>query len=112
MGINVPSHQLPMTALNITTDIPSQINTVEQLAAWCALTLANINPTTEVIEGVGYVERAAQAGIFYVSADNKYRLLARISLQVSADHLAGGTKTWKYIQDLSNTAIPATFKSN
>ncbi len=101
-----------MTVLNIATDIPSQINTVEKLAAWCALTLANVNSTMEVIEGVGYVERAAQAGIFYVAADNKYRLLARLSLQVSPEHLAGGTKTWTYVQDLSNTAIPATFKSN
>lgn len=101
-----------MTAINITTDIPSQINTLEKLAAWCALALSNINPTLEVTEGVGYSERAAQAGIFYVLADNKYRLLGRSSLQMSPDYLAGGAKMWSYTQELSNTPLPATFKSN
>lgn len=101
-----------MTALNITTDIPSGINTLEKLAAWANLTLANINPTLTAIEGVGYTERVAQAGVFYVAADNKYRLLGRASIQISPDYLAGGAKLWTYAQELSNAAIPATFKSN
>jgi hypothetical protein len=62
-----------MTALNITTDIPSQINTLEKLYVWAGLALANINPSLTAIEGVGYTERCAQAGIYYVAADNKYR---------------------------------------
>ncbi|MBE9182880.1 glucose-6-phosphate dehydrogenase [Oculatella sp. LEGE 06141] len=101
-----------MTAINIATDIPSQINTVEKLATWCALVLANINPQMTVIEGVGYQERAAQAGVFYVAADNKYRLLGRVSIEMSPEHLAGGSKSWTYAQELSNTAIPTVFKSN
>lgn len=101
-----------MTALVISTDIPSQINTLEKLAAWANLTLANINPSLTVIEGVGYTERAAQAGVFFVAADNKYRLLGRTSIQMSPDYLAGGAKLWTYAQELSNTAIPTTFKAN
>lgn len=101
-----------MTALNISTDIPSGINTLEQLACWCALTLQNINPSLTAIEGVGYEERTCQAGIFYVKADNKYRMLIRQSIQVSPDHLAGGQRPWKFATELSNTAIPAAFKSN
>lgn len=101
-----------MTTLNISTDIPSGINTLEKLAAWCALTLQNINPTLTAIEGVGYEERTCQAGIFYVKADNKYRMLIRNSVQFSPDHLAGGQKMWQFAQELSNTAIPAAFKSN
>lgn len=101
-----------MTALVISTDIPSQINTLEKLAAWANLTLANINPSLAVIEGVGYTERAAQAGVFFVAADNKYRLLGRTSIQMSPDYLAGGAKLWTYAQELSNTAIPTTFKAN
>jgi len=101
-----------MTALNIATDIPSQINTLEKLAAWANLTLANINPALTAIEGVGYTERVAQAGVFFVAADNKYRLLGRASIQMSPDYLAGGAKMWTYAQELSNTAIPATFKAN
>lgn len=101
-----------MTAINLATDIPSGITTLEQLTAWCLLTLSNINPQMKVIEGTGYETRAAQAGIFYVDADNKHRFLGRCSLHVQPAHLAGGQKMWKYMNELSGTAIPAEFKSN
>lgn len=103
---------MTMTAINITTDIPSQINTLEKLAAWANLALANINPTLQATEGVGYSERVAQAGIFFVLADNKYRFLGRSSIEISPDYLAGGSKTWNYAQELSNTPLPALFRSN
>lgn len=102
----------PMTAINIATQIPSQINTLEKLAAWTGLALANINPALTAIEGVGYTERVSQAGIFYVQADNKYRALIRLSIQMSPDYLAAGGKLWTYAQELSNTAIPAIFTAN
>lgn len=101
-----------MTALAIATQIPSQINTVEKIHAWSGLLLANVNPQLTAIEGVGYTERCAQAGVFYVAADNKYRSLLRVSLQVSPDYLAGGGKLWTYAQELSNTAIPSIFLAN
>lgn len=101
-----------MTALNIATDIPSQINTLEQLAAWCCLALSNTNPTITAIEGVGYSERVAQAGIFFVSADNKHRILTRLSMEVSSEYQSGGSKTWKYVQEISNTPLSSNFKSN
>lgn len=101
-----------MTAINLATDIPSAIDTLEKLAVWSGLTLANINPALTAIEGVGYTERVSQAGIFYVQADNKYRALIRHSIQMSGDYLAGGAKQWTFAQPLSNTAIPAIFKSN
>lgn len=101
-----------MTALNIATDIPSAIDTLEKLAAWSGLALANINPGITAIEGVGYTERVSQAGIFYVQADNKYRALIRHSIQISPDYLAGGAKMWTFAQAIGNTAIPAIFKAN
>lgn len=101
-----------MSALAIATQIPSQINTVEKLHLWSGLVLANINPGLTAIEGVGYTERCAQAGIFYVAADNKYRALIRGSIQMSPDYLAGGAKLWTYAQELSSTAIPAIFTAN
>lgn len=101
-----------MTAINIATDVPSGIQTMEELAAWVLLSLANINPGLMSTEGVGYIERAAQAGIFFVQSENKYKFLGRVSLDVNPMHLAGGQKTWKYMQPLSNTALPNEFKSN
>jgi len=101
-----------MTAINLATDIPSQINTIEKLAAWCSQILANLNPSATAIEGVGYTERVAQSGIFYVAADNKYRRLIRLSLEVSPDFESGNLKPWQYALEVSNTPIPAAFKSN
>ncbi|BBD60604.1 hypothetical protein NIES2109_34030 [Nostoc sp. HK-01] len=101
-----------MSAINIATQIPSQIDTLEKLAIWCGLALANVNPSLTAIEGVGYTERVSQAGIFYVQADNKYRALIRHSIQMSPDYLAGGAKLWTYAQELSNTAIPTIFTGN
>lgn len=101
-----------MTAINIATDIPSQINTLEKLFVWAGLALANINPSASAVEGVGYTERVSQAGVFYVAADNKYRALVRGSIQMSPDYLAGGAKMWTYAQEISNTTLPATFKAN
>ncbi|WP_292697310.1 MULTISPECIES: glucose-6-phosphate dehydrogenase [unclassified Nostoc] len=71
-----------MTAINIATDIPSQIDTLEKLHAWSGAALFAINPTLTVIEGIGYTERAAQSGRFWVAADAKTRLITRTSLEV------------------------------
>jgi hypothetical protein len=98
-----------MTTINIATQVPSSITTLEQLAAWSFLALAAVNPQLVAIEGPGISERVAQAGQFYVPSDNKYRLLGRLSLVVSPDHLAGGAKSWTYVQELSNTALPAAY---
>ncbi|MEH2071615.1 MAG: glucose-6-phosphate dehydrogenase [Nostoc sp.] len=101
-----------MTAITLATQIPSQINTLEKLHAWSAMALNACNPTLTVIEGVGYTERAAQQGIYWVAADAKYRGIYRVSLQISDTYLSGGGKLWTYASELSNTAIPSAFTSN
>lgn len=101
-----------MTAINIATDIPSRIDTLEKLFVWAGLALSNINPALTAIEGVGYSERVAQAGVFYVTADNKYRALIRGSVQMSPDYTSGGAKLWNYAQEFGNGVLPANFKAN
>jgi hypothetical protein len=101
-----------MSTISIATDIPSQITTLEQILAWASLTLAHINPALTAIEGVGYTERTCQSNIYYIAADNKYRLLSRQSIVMSPNHLAGGAKLWTFAQELSTTAVPAIFKAN
>lgn len=100
-----------MTVLNIANQIPNSITTVEQAAAWSGLALANLNPQLQAIEGIGINQQVAQAGIFYVASDNKYRLLVRLSMEVSPDYLIGGQKLWTYVQPFSTTALPAGFSS-
>lgn len=100
-----------MTAINIATDIPSNIDTLEKLAVWCGLTLANINASLVAVEGPSYTERVSQAGVFYVQADNKHRALVRHSIQMSPDYLAAGNNLWTYAIELSDTALPTIFKT-
>jgi hypothetical protein len=101
-----------MSVINIATDIPSQITTLEQLAAWAGLTLTNINPSLTAIEGQGYTERTCQANPYYIAADNKHRLIIRQSIVLSPDYLSGGRKLWLFAQEFGTTAVPATFKTN
>lgn len=101
-----------MTALNVSTQIPSQIQTLEQLHAWSALALFSINPALTVIEGVNYTERAAQAGNFWVAADAKTRGIYRVSLALDPNYLSASGKLWTFAQPLSSTALPANFSAN
>lgn len=101
-----------MTALNISTDIPSNIDTLEKLAYWVCSALAHSNPGLTVVEGQGYNELACQAGVYYVPSDNKYRFLGRISMEVDKNHLAGSSKPWAFAKNLSTNALDASFKSN
>lgn len=101
-----------MVALAIATQIPSQIDTLEKLHAWSGLCLAFNFPTLVATEGQGYTERVAQANFFYIAADNRDRLIIRASLPVSNDFKAGGKKSWQFITEVGNTAIPAQFASN
>ena len=97
-----------MTAISQSNVPWTSIDTLEKLNAWTGLALTYLNPSLQAVEGVGINEYVSQAGIFYVKADNKFRLLNRQSLQVSADYLGGG-KLWQYVQPLTNTAIPSLF---
>jgi hypothetical protein len=101
-----------MTAINLATDIPPGITTYEQLAIWVISALNNANAAVTAVEGQGYSEQAAQAGIFFVPASGKTRFLGRVSLEMDPNYLAGGQKPWKFGLDLSTTAINAAFKTN
>lgn len=101
-----------MSALNLGTDIPSQINTLERLTAWCGYNLAFCNPTVAVVEAVNRTEKAAQA-IMFQSADDVYRILIRACLPVDPAFMTDRTvKIWQHTQELSNVVIPPGFKAN
>jgi hypothetical protein len=91
-------------------DIPADITTIEQLYAWTAIVLTSVNPTLTAIEGPGLAERVSQSNIYYIPADNKTRLLTRVSLELEPAYLGGGKHMWTYVVPLSDTALPAHLK--
>lgn len=97
-----------MTAF-VKAQLPDSVDSLEELAVWAISTLSFINADTTAIEGPGISERAAQAGIFYVETDKKYRFLGRVSIQMSSEYLSGSAKLWNYAQPLATTDIPAIF---
>ena len=101
-----------MTALNLATDIPSSIVTVEQLAAWCGNCLANLNSNVNAVEGEGYTQRAAQSGTFYIASNDTIRHVSRQSLSLNKESLVGPLKEWMYVEELSTKPLTAAMKAN
>jgi len=91
------------------SQIPPNCDTLEKLAVWAGLALQAINPSMVAIEGVGYSERVAQGNPFFVAADNRHRMVIRLSIPLDSNYLAGGLKTWTYAQILASTAIPTQY---
>jgi hypothetical protein len=103
-----------MTALNISTDIPSQINTLERLVVWAAVTLKACNPTLRVVETANAQgEYVAISSIFQADGDESTRFFGRCSIKLDPNWSSNTTqKLWQNAQELSNTAIPDAFKAN
>lgn len=101
-----------MTLLTISTDIPTNINTLEKLAAWVGLALARCNPSLKILENPNAdPERAAQA-VLIKADDGSYRLVIRLSLKIADNYAEATQKFWFNTEELSGTALPAAFKSN
>lgn len=101
-----------MTAINIATQIPNSIVTIEQLAAWSLLTLSRINPSLAILETDARAELAIQNGIF-TAADETTRLLLRASIELDPAYLSDRSKKlWMFAKEFSQTQIPASFTTN
>lgn len=101
-----------MTAVSLTTDIPTNINTLEKLAAWVGLALARCNPSQRILEIPNSdAPRAAEATLIKAD-DGSYRLVVRLSIPIFDNYSEQTQKFWFNADEISNTALPAAFKSN
>lgn len=100
-----------MTAFT-STDIPSNINTLEKLHAWSGLALARCNPTAKVLESAnGDPVRIVE--VVTIKDDvGIYRLVVRTALPLDPNYAESTVKLWELIQDIDNVGIPSAFKSN
>jgi hypothetical protein len=106
-----------MTAINLATDIPSGITTVEQLAAWSMACLSTLNRGVVALEGPNFNEQVASAGIFYVAAADKHRYVGRISLETDPDYIIGhrsgiARKPWFFAKEISTKVLTSDMKAN
>lgn len=101
-----------MTAFAASTDLPSSVNSLEKLGAWVGLALTRLNPTSRVLETPGLEsERVAQC-VLIRADDNSCRLVVRLSIPVADGYAENPAKFWNNALDISNTALPAAFRTN
>ena len=100
-----------MTAF-ATNQIPSNINTLEKLAAWCALGLHRINPTLSILEQENQAPTRVAQTVFFQAADGSLRLSVRLSIPIDPTYSTQGRKFWENAQDISNVVIPVSFTTN
>lgn len=102
-----------MTSINITTDIPSNINTLERLATWAIMSLRRVNPTQRVIEVSEETPVQTVQAALVQADDGSIRFFGRVSIPMSADYAEDNTvKLWQKSEELSNTVLPEAFKAN
>ena len=95
------------------SNIPSTVTTVEELFAWSASVLAEVNPTLSVQTAAGSVERAVSVQTFEFRSEqtNPERLIVVGYLPLTANWRSAG-KIWaEGIGVLSNATLPSTFTS-
>ena len=101
-----------MTALTISSDIPTNINTLEKLGAWAGLALTRCNPSTKVLENPSASSQRVAETFFIKADDGSNRLVIRLSLPVTDDYASDTKKFWEKVNPLSETVLPAAFKVN
>lgn len=101
-----------MTAINLATDIPSNIVTIEQLAVWCNKCLWQLYPAVNAVEGENYTQRAVQSGEFYIASNNTTRHIGRNSIEMLPEMHTGPLKDWMYAKELGAIPLTAAMKAN
>jgi hypothetical protein len=102
-----------MTAF-VPTNIPSNVNTLEELHAWSGMALAEINPSLTVQTSAGAVERAIQAQTFEFrnQSTNPERLIIVSYMNLLPTWRGAGKLYSSGIAEFSTTALPASFTVN
>lgn len=99
--------------LDIATQIPTDINTVEQLAVWALLLLDDQAGIVQIKEEENMLPVwAAQTQIVRV-ADKTKRMIGRFSLEMEPDYDTNTTvKLWRRVKEVVTTTIPITYTTN
>lgn len=95
-------------------NIPSNVNTLEELAAWAMLALSELNSNLTVQSAAGTVEPVISTQVIRLPNEltDPERLICVAYLPLLANWKSTG-KIWSTgIKELSQTALPAGFTSN
>ncbi len=104
-----------MTAFQ-SSDIPSGIDTLEELALWSVATLYEINKGVTYKESAGSSIDSGLAPLvdfsIIESNDGTQRAIARTSFELNPSWVADNTlPLWNFAEPFSNAIIPAAYKA-
>ena len=98
------------------TEIPDEIQTIEQLSVWCTEILQYLYPDMQVPDGFnedGTISKArvieSNKFFFTVTDAGVWRHAARHFLELNKNHLSGG-RIWQHVRSLGDEPIPAGMK--
>lgn len=102
-----------MTAINLATDIPSNINTLEKLAAWVGLALERCNPGKKILESPDTEPQRVAQAVLIRADDATHRLIVRMSVPINSGYAENSTvKFWQNALEIDTTALPTAYKAN
>lgn len=100
----------------LTSYIPQEITTVEQLAVWCSEILVYLYPNRSVVQtldqnGEEISSRQVEGNKFYytVPATPEWRYVAQASIKLSPNHHVYG-RIWEHAQAIGSDTIPAQMR--
>lgn len=103
--------------LFLTTDIPDEIQTIEQLLVWGSEILQYLYPNTQVTDSIDsngdpQKSRVIESNKFFFTATETgvWRHAARHLIDLDNNHLATG-RLWNHAKSLGNGVIPVEMKS-
>lgn len=106
-----------MSAIDLSTDTPSNISTAEQAFTWLALLLYNLHRGRTYKEAEGNSLDPGQAALVDVSqnttADGNIRLIIRASIALDEAYVTDTTqKLWQFAQEFGQTDIPGAYRTD
>ena len=97
-----------MTTINIATDIPTNINTLEKLAAWVGLALERVNPSTKILESPNTDPQRVAEAVLIRADDATHRMVIRVSIPINDGYAENSTvKFWQNAFEIDTTAYKA-----
>jgi hypothetical protein len=95
-------------------NVPSNVNTIEELLVWAMFILAQLNPNSTVQSAAGTVEPTVSAQIIKLpnQTTDPERVVCVAYIPLTDVWRASGNIWGSGIKEISQTVIPASFTSN
>jgi hypothetical protein len=95
-----------MTTLTL-NQIPSNINTLEKLALWTALTLRSLNGSNAIVEANGLLPELVAQCPTIETPNNGVRQICRLNIGLNPNYASDKTKKlWEFAEELTGGALP------